>query len=65
VRKKPVGHYSYMKDGKHPLTVAVHLLRLDREAADFRERDQRRSAWLPPDKAADRKANQEGGILNP
>ncbi|MCA1867936.1 NUDIX hydrolase [Agrobacterium genomosp. 3] len=48
VRKKPIGHYSYFKDGQRPLNVAVHLLKFERQTEDFRERTQRRQTWVAP-----------------
>jgi len=52
VRKRPIGRYSYRKDGARELTVAVHLLRFDRAKDDFREKSQRHSVWVSPIEAS-------------
>lgn len=52
VRKKPVGFYSYLKDGERELLVSVHLLRVTRIAAHFKEEGQRRNVWFRPSEAA-------------
>ncbi|MBE1509313.1 NUDIX hydrolase [Rhizobium viscosum] len=52
VRKKPLGYYSYLKDNETPLTVSVHLLRLESEAAHFREYAERQKIWISPGEAA-------------
>ena len=52
VRKKPLGYYSYLKDHETPLTVSIHLLRLESEAAHFREYAKRQKIWISPSEAA-------------
>jgi 8-oxo-dGTP pyrophosphatase MutT (NUDIX family) len=52
VRKKDVGHYAYVKDGENRMTVAVHLLKFDRDTGNFRERLQRRRIWFTPSQAS-------------
>jgi 8-oxo-dGTP pyrophosphatase MutT (NUDIX family) len=52
VRKKPLGFYTYLKDHETPLTVSVHLLRLESEAAHFREYAERQKIWISPAEAA-------------
>ncbi len=52
VRKKPLGYYSYLKDQEQPLTVSVHLLRLESETTHFREYGERQKIWISPADAA-------------
>ncbi|MCM2458859.1 NUDIX hydrolase [Rhizobium sp. CG4] len=48
VCKKPIGFYSYLKDGERELCVSVHLLRVTKNAAHFQEEGQRHLAWFRP-----------------
>lgn len=52
VRRKALGTYSYIKDAARRLDVAVHVLKVERETEDYRERLQRRKAWVMPAEAA-------------
>lgn len=52
VHKKPIGFYSYLKDGDRQLLVSVHLLRVTKNAAEFKEVGQRHQAWFRPAVAA-------------
>lgn len=51
-RKKPLGHYRYKKDGQRLLTVSVHLMRVDCDASQYPESDERKKIWVQPSKAA-------------
>lgn len=51
-RKKPIGHYRYEKDGQRLLTVSVHLMRVDRDASQYPESDERIKIWVQPSEAA-------------
>jgi 8-oxo-dGTP pyrophosphatase MutT (NUDIX family) len=50
---EPVGHYRYAKYGA-PHAVAVYLLTVRDEAADWPERGERRREWVTPAEAARR-----------
>lgn len=52
VRKRPIGFYSYLKDGERELQVSVHLLRVTKDSAKFKETGQRQKAWFRPSVAA-------------
>ncbi|WP_368077692.1 NUDIX hydrolase [Agrobacterium sp. Azo12] len=52
VRKRPIGFYSYLKDGDRELQVSVHLLRVTKDSAKFKETRQRQKAWFRPSVAA-------------
>ena len=51
-RRKPLGHYRYEKDGQRLLTVSVHLMRVDHDASQYPESDERKKIWVRPSKAA-------------
>jgi len=52
VRKRPIGFYSYNKDGERELEVSVHLLRVTKEVVQFKEAGQRHKGWFRPSMAA-------------
>lgn len=52
IRKKSIGHYSYMKHGEALLRVAVHLLKCGDETDAFPEQGTRDHVWVPPATAA-------------
>jgi 8-oxo-dGTP pyrophosphatase MutT (NUDIX family) len=53
VSKRPVGFYTYVKDGKGlPLIVSVFTLKVRAEDNDFREKGQRLRSWVTLDEAA-------------
>lgn len=56
IHKKPIGFYEYWKrlaDHFELCRVKVFLLEVERQLADWKERDQRRVAWYDVDEAAD------------
>ncbi len=53
VRKKPVGHYAYLKDGQRHVVVAAHLLRCESQTKKFREQRQREMIWVEVRNAAE------------
>jgi 8-oxo-dGTP pyrophosphatase MutT (NUDIX family) len=58
VHKKPIGHYTYLKELDNgdfvPCVVDVFEIEAAEQRADFKERGQRVSAWVSPDEAARR-----------
>ena len=51
----PIGTFQYWKrldDAFVPITVKVFAMEVDRELAEWRERAERRRAWLAPEQAA-------------
>ncbi|EKJ94783.1 hypothetical protein C241_15838 [Bradyrhizobium lupini HPC(L)] len=50
--KKPIGFYSYNKDGERELVVSVHLLRVKGEYDLYPEIGQRKRSWVRPLDAA-------------
>ncbi len=55
IAKKPIGSYRYqkrLKKGSVACDVEVFLLKAEREAEDWRERQQRTKRWMPPAEAA-------------
>ncbi|WP_179145399.1 NUDIX hydrolase [Rhizobium sp. RU36D] len=58
VRKKPLGHFTYLKslDGglKIPCRVQVHAMEVRNEVKDFKEKGMRKSEWVTCEEAATR-----------
>jgi 8-oxo-dGTP pyrophosphatase MutT (NUDIX family) len=53
VSKRPVGFYTYIKDGKtSPLLVSVFTLQVKAQRSDFREKGQRVRSWVSLQEAA-------------
>ncbi|OHV80062.1 DNA mismatch repair protein MutT [Ensifer sp. LCM 4579] len=56
VKKKPVGHYTYVKKlrgpGAAPALVQVHLLNVSELEQDYPEMGQRELQWFSPEEAA-------------
>ncbi|NWJ25355.1 NUDIX hydrolase [Rhizobium sp. RM] len=52
VLKKPIGFYSYNKDGEREFMVSVHLLRVKGEYDLYPEIGQRKRSWVRPLDAA-------------
>jgi 8-oxo-dGTP pyrophosphatase MutT (NUDIX family) len=56
IAKSPVGHYTYWKrkaDHFVLCRVEVFALKVEKQLADWREKDQRQTRWVPYHEAAD------------
>jgi 8-oxo-dGTP pyrophosphatase MutT (NUDIX family) len=53
VSKRPVGYYTYIKEGKpQPLVVSVFTLKVKGEHGKFREKGQRSHSWVSMEEAS-------------
>lgn len=63
IGKKPVGEYTYMKDGKVFCRVGVFPMLVREQLATWKERDERTRTWVTATVAADLVEEQELSAL--